>query len=65
MVLFVLLERAVKGVGALIWDFFGVSVGLLPRVDTFEDDDSMVLLEAFSVGAGVVVFLPLPARMNA
>lgn len=36
----VLEDRAVRGVGALIWDFLGVSVNCLLRGPTKLDDDS-------------------------
>ena len=55
-------ERAVSGAGALIWDFFGVSIGLLREL---ESKPLLVLLDGV---AGTL--LPatgldfLPATMN-
>lgn len=44
-------ERAVKGVGALIWDFFGVSGGILLRCPApNEEDDKRVREEAVALG---------------
>lgn len=39
-------ERAVRGVGALIKDFFGVSFNCLLRLPARLDDDSVLVVDA-------------------
>ena len=54
--------RAVRGVGALINDFFGVSVTLVLRLPRFDDADCR---SAFAVllGVGLVILVLRPAVM--
>jgi hypothetical protein len=52
------LDRAVKGVGAPIWDFLGVSIGLLRLLELRLGEESRLLA---ADGDGLVSFLRLLA----